>query len=49
MKGRNSCYGRMETSIDEVMVAVLFVIIRKWSEVLRRQMLWRGCTDKRLF
>jgi len=25
---------------------VKFVIIRKWSEVLRRRMMWHGCTDE---
>jgi len=28
------------------MVAVYYVMIRKWSEVLRRRMMWRGCIDK---
>ena len=27
-------------------VVVSFVMIRKWSEVLRRRMRWRGCIDK---
>jgi hypothetical protein len=27
------------------MVAVLFRTIRKWSEVLRRRMMWRGSYD----
>ena len=28
------------------MVAVYFVIIRKWSEVLQRRTIWHGCTDQ---
>ena len=30
------------------MVAVKFVKIRKWSEVLRRRAMWRVCVDKEL-
>ena len=26
-------------------VAIQFGMIRKWSEVLRRRMMWHGCTD----
>jgi len=28
------------------MVAVYFVMIWKWSEVLRHWMMWRECTNK---
>jgi len=27
------------------MVAVKFVMIRKWSEALQRRKMWHGCTD----
>jgi len=28
------------------MVAVYYVLIRKWSEVLRQWMMWLSCSDK---
>jgi hypothetical protein len=49
---RKRCYEYTETLDDAqivwdklVVVAVVFAMRRKWSEVLRCQAMWHGCAD----